>query len=152
MEAAARRVQAPRKQRKPGQNRGRKRRKARKKGKSQEAKAEAKRSDVVFSRGGNKARVKKNKLAESRSPDRPDITETGPDQPRPNGTDRPDRPNRTAPTSPDRTDSANLFFPKPLWFWASFSPTPDARGNQYWKMFKTPPPTDDIIVVPLFPP
>ena len=21
------------------------------------------------------------------------------------------------------------FFPKPLWFWASFSPTPDARGN-----------------------
>ena len=44
--------------------------------------------------------------------------------------------------------SQETLFPKPLWFWASFSPTPDARGNQYWKMFKTPPPTDDIIIVP----
>ena len=38
-----------------------------------------------------------------------------------------------------RPKKKKQLFPKPLRFWASFSPTPDVRGNQYRKMFETPP-------------
>ena len=48
---------------------------------------------------------------------------------------------------PETTTSPSCFSQTTLVLGLLFY-TPDARGNQYWKMFKTPPPTDDIVVIP----